>query len=125
MTMRQAVGVSVASYPEHDIVANNRRATDEERRQAEGLYLPQIDARAGRPGMSISDNIETRDNLPGYRENQWRYEAGITPDPDAVRRLLRQVRKTSVRSSAFSPSRTACAKRLNCRLSPPSSPISK
>ncbi|MBU0800500.1 MAG: type I secretion protein TolC, partial [Alphaproteobacteria bacterium] len=43
ITLRDAVAIGIATNPEHGIVANNRRATDEELRQAKSLYRPSID----------------------------------------------------------------------------------
>ncbi len=44
--LTNAVRNGVNTHPRYGIVANSRRATDEELRQAKALYLPSIDARA-------------------------------------------------------------------------------
>lgn len=81
MTLRDAVAVGVATNPEYGIVASSRRATDEELRQAQGLYLPSIDFR-GDTGYEYSDDPGTRARGAATggddTENMWRYEAGIT-----------------------------------------------
>lgn len=61
MPIEKAVSVGVATNPQYGVVANNRRATDEELRQAKGLFLPQIDARAS-AGFARTDNATTRAN---------------------------------------------------------------
>lgn len=44
--IRDAVAVGVLVNPQTESVQNNRRATDEELKQAEALWLPSVDARA-------------------------------------------------------------------------------
>lgn len=44
--LTNAVRNGVNTHPRYGVVANSRRATDEELRQAKALYLPSIDARA-------------------------------------------------------------------------------
>ncbi len=46
ITLMDAVAKGMITNPEFGIVANDRRATDEELRQAKGLYLPSIDLNA-------------------------------------------------------------------------------
>jgi outer membrane protein TolC len=46
MTLKEAVAIGVSTNPEYGVVATNRRATDEELRQARALYLPSLDLRA-------------------------------------------------------------------------------
>lgn len=78
ITMRDAVAIGVATNPEVGIVDNNRRATDEELRQAKGLYRPSIDFR-GDTGVEYSDDPGTRGGLDNDdTETMWRYEAGLT-----------------------------------------------
>lgn len=81
MTLRDAVAIGVATNPEYGIVASSRRATDEELRQAQGLYLPSVDFR-GDTGYEHSDDPGTRARGAATggddTENMWRYEAGIT-----------------------------------------------
>ena len=78
LTLPQAVGIGVATYPEHGITANNRRATDEELRQARALFLPSIDARAD-AGYEHSHNPTLQSVTGGdSSENLWRYNTGVT-----------------------------------------------
>lgn len=78
MNLRDAVAVGVATNPEYGIVANNRRATDEELVQAKSLYRPSIDLRAD-TGIEYSDDPATRGGLDDDdTETMWRKEAGIT-----------------------------------------------
>lgn len=78
MTLSEAVGVGVATNPEYGVVANNRRATDAELRQARALYYPSIDMNAD-TGFEHSDDPATRGSLDGDdEENLWRYEYGLT-----------------------------------------------
>lgn len=78
ISLRDAVAIGVATNPEHGIVANNRRATDEELRQAQSLYRPSIDFRAD-TGVEYSDDPATR-NRPGRSntETMWRYDTSLT-----------------------------------------------
>lgn len=46
LTLQEAVEKGVLTNPEYAIVADDRRAVDEELKQARALYLPSIDARA-------------------------------------------------------------------------------
>lgn len=46
VTLRDAVAVGVLTNPETSSVSNNRRATDEELKQAKALYLPSVDLQA-------------------------------------------------------------------------------
>jgi len=77
MTLREAVAIGVNTNPQYGIVANNRRATDEELRQARALYLPSIDMRAD-TGWEHSNNPATRIRPGSDAENLWRYQAGLT-----------------------------------------------
>src|SRR5690606_17907502 len=78
ISLRDAVAIGVATNPEHGIVANNRRATDEELNQAKALYRPSIDFRAD-AGVEYSDDPGTRNRVRGDdTETMWRYEAGLT-----------------------------------------------
>lgn len=77
-TLRDAVAVGVLTNPEYGIVANNRRATDEELAQAKALYLPSIDFR-GDTGYEYTDDPGTRGGADGDdEESLWRYDAGVT-----------------------------------------------
>lgn len=78
-TLQEAVGSGVKTNPEYGVVANNRRATDEELNQAKSLYRPSIDARAD-TGYEHTDDPGTRTPVAGRsdEENLWRYNAGLT-----------------------------------------------
>lgn len=77
MTLREAVGAGVGNNPDYGVVAANRRATDEELRQARSLYLPSLDMRAD-TGVEYSNNPATRARAGDDSETLWRYEAGLT-----------------------------------------------
>lgn len=77
LSLRDAVAVGVNTNPETGVVQTNRRATDEELRQARALYLPSLDFR-GDTGFEHSDDEATRAGLDDDPENLWRYEAGLT-----------------------------------------------
>lgn len=59
LSLEGALNRGLVTNPEYGVVANNRRATDEEYRQAEGLFLPSIDLRAS-TGVEYTDNQSTR-----------------------------------------------------------------
>ncbi len=78
MTLQDAVSVGISTNPEYGVVATNRRATDEELRQAHSLYFPSLDARAD-TGYEHSDDPATRGGADSNdEEDLWRYEAGLT-----------------------------------------------
>lgn len=78
MTLRDVVGIGVATNPEYGVVANNRRATDEELMQARALYLPSVDFRAD-TGYEYTDSPVTRGGTdPDDTESLWRNTAGLT-----------------------------------------------
>lgn len=77
VTLRDVVAIGLNTNPETGVVQNNRRATDEELRQARALYLPSIDLRAD-TGAEHSDDPATRAGRDDDPENLWRYEAGLT-----------------------------------------------
>lgn len=78
VTVAEAVAFGVATNPEYARNANNRRATDEELRQAKGLYLPSVDFQADM-GPEWSDNAATRGDGDGDdSETEFRYQAGLT-----------------------------------------------
>lgn len=76
VSIEKAVLIGVATNPQYGVVANNRRATDEELRQAKGLFLPSLDAR-GNAGIERTDNNTTRAN-GNDDENFYPTRAGIT-----------------------------------------------
>jgi adhesin transport system outer membrane protein len=74
-TLRDAVAVGVLTNPETEAVSNNRRATDEELKQAKALYLPSIDLRADTGYESIYSDPDG--SIPGHSD-LWRSQAGLT-----------------------------------------------
>jgi adhesin transport system outer membrane protein len=59
LNLADAVTRGMLTNPEYGVVANNRRATDEELDQAKGLYLPSVDLRAD-GGVEYTDDVGTR-----------------------------------------------------------------
>lgn len=59
LSLEDALRRGLVTNPEYGVVANNRRATDEEYRQAEGLFLPSVDLRAA-TGVEYTDDQNTR-----------------------------------------------------------------
>lgn len=76
LSLEAALARGLVTNPEYGVVANNRRATDEEYRQAKGLFLPSIDLQAsggyGYRENSITD--ATDDNTGGLYD----YSATLT-----------------------------------------------
>lgn len=77
ISLKDAMSQGLYTNPEYGVVANNRRATDEELRQARGLYLPSLDLNAD-TGWEHSDDPGTRGGVDDDPENLWRYDAGLT-----------------------------------------------
>lgn len=78
VTLSETIAFGVSTNPEYTRNANNRRATDEELRQAKGLYLPSVDLQAD-VGPEYSDNSATRNDGDGDdEETHTRYQAGVT-----------------------------------------------
>lgn len=75
VTLRDAVATGVTTHPEYGTIINNRRATDEELRQAQGGYLPSVDAESSGGWEWTRDDA---DGAPHDTSNLWRYQAGIT-----------------------------------------------
>lgn len=75
--LRDAVAVGVLTSPETEAVENNRRATDEELKQAKALYMPSIDFR-GDTGLEYTDDAATRAGPGDDTESLWRYDASLT-----------------------------------------------
>ena len=76
INLRDAVAVGVLTNPQTEAVENNRRATDEELRQAKALYLPSVDFQAD-TGYEFSE--ENPDDSIGDDTNDfYRSTAGIT-----------------------------------------------
>lgn len=76
-SLRDAVAVGVLTSPETEAVQNNRRATDEELKQAKALYMPSVDLRA-ETGWEYTDDVSTRAGLGDDTESLWRKDASIT-----------------------------------------------
>lgn len=76
-TLRDAVAVGVLTAPETEAVENNRRATDEELKQAKALYMPSVDFR-GDTGMEYTDDASTRAGTGDDTETLWRYDTSLT-----------------------------------------------
>jgi adhesin transport system outer membrane protein len=72
-----AVGAGMRTNPEYGVVSTNRRATDEELRQAKSLYLPSIDYR-GDTGVEHTENPSTRAHTGGGPQDLWRYDNSLT-----------------------------------------------
>ena len=78
LSLEKALERGLSSNPEFGIVANNRRATDEELRQARGLYLPSIDLAAS-TGIEYTDDQGTRaDNIDERTRGIYDYSATLT-----------------------------------------------
>ncbi len=83
ISLKEAVEKTLRSHPEIGAIRNNRRAIDQELRQARGAYLPSIDAR-GAFGHEFSNNSTTRSRAARVTggKSGWvsmnRYEAGIS-----------------------------------------------
>ena len=77
LSLRDAIAIGVNTNPETGVVQTNRRATDEELRQAKALYFPSLDFSAD-TGFEHSDDPATRGGTDDDPENLWRYEAGLT-----------------------------------------------
>ncbi len=74
--IRDAVAVGVMTNPQTETVENNRRATDEELRQAKALWMPSIDARVDGGYQYTSRKI---DGISGRNsDNGTTAEAGVT-----------------------------------------------
>lgn len=59
LSLEDALARGLVTNPEYGVVANNRRATDEELRQGRGLFLPSIDVAAS-AGSEYTDDQNTR-----------------------------------------------------------------
>lgn len=75
INLRDAVAVGVLTNPQTEAVSNNRRATDEELRQAKALYLPSIDLRAD-TGYEFSN--ENPDEGEDFDNDFYRTQGGVT-----------------------------------------------
>lgn len=78
VTIADAVSFGVSTNPEYMRNADNRRATDEELRQAKGLYLPSLDFQAN-AGYALTNNQSTRHDGRGDRtDGLGTGQAGLT-----------------------------------------------
>lgn len=78
LSLEDALARGLVTNPEYGVVANNRRATDEEYRQAEGLFLPSVDLRAA-AGVEHTDNQSTRaSGLDDRSRGIYDYSATLT-----------------------------------------------
>ena len=68
ITLVDAVSKGMITNPEFGIVANDRRATDEELTQARGLYLPSLDLQAD-SGFEITDTPNIDETSPWFRNS--------------------------------------------------------
>ncbi len=75
MTLRDAVAAGIKTNPEYGAIHNNRRATDEELRQAQGGYYPSIDF-ASDAGWDWNRSDEN--GAPSVTNSLWRAQAGLT-----------------------------------------------
>jgi adhesin transport system outer membrane protein len=75
MTLRDAVASGVLTNPEYGTIVNNRRATEQELRQAEGGYYPSIDMNADTGWDWTRSDAEGSDP---EKTSLWRYQVGLT-----------------------------------------------
>ncbi len=72
MTLQEAVSLAISTNPEVGAVANDRLAVDEELRQGEALFYPQVDLRA-ETGPEFSENDTT--DSQGHDDGKWRHRS--------------------------------------------------
>lgn len=78
LSLSDALTRGLVTNPEYGVVANNRRATDEELRQARGLYLPSVDLAAS-AGVELTDDQGTRaSGLDNRSRGIYDYSATLT-----------------------------------------------
>lgn len=78
LTLEEAVARGVSTNPQYGVVANNRRATDEELGQAKGLYRPSIDA-FGSAGVEwVQDQADRANNNDGGTLGTYDYSLTLT-----------------------------------------------
>jgi len=78
LSLEDALARGLATNPEYGVVANNRRATDEELRQARGLFLPSVDLTAN-AGVEYTDDQGTRaDGVEDRSRGIYDYSATLT-----------------------------------------------
>ncbi len=77
-SLEDAVKMTLATNPDIGIVAHNREATDEELRQARGLYFPSIDAGSGIGKERTRDQIRRDQNNGGRWLTRFESSIGLT-----------------------------------------------
>ena len=78
LSLEAALARGLVTNPQYGVVANNRRATDEEYRQAEGLFRPSVDLRAS-GGVEYTDNQSSRaSGLDDRTRGIYDYSATLT-----------------------------------------------
>lgn len=75
VTLRDAVAVGVLVNPQTEAVENNRRATDEELKQAKALYLPSIDLRADTGAEYTNQDPDVGTKVD---DTLWKSQASLT-----------------------------------------------
>ena len=78
ITVKEAVELAIATNPDIGIVAHNREAVDQDLRQARGLYLPQLDVRAGYGLQTFNDPTSRNDSSDGDTSSQKSQEVALT-----------------------------------------------
>ncbi|MEM7679943.1 MAG: TolC family outer membrane protein [Pseudomonadota bacterium] len=77
-TLVEAIESGLATNPEFEVVRSSRRATDEELRQGDALFLPSLDVFAN-GGYEFNDDPATRSGIDNNdNENLWRYDSSVT-----------------------------------------------
>lgn len=109
LSLEGALKRGLITNPEYGVVANNRRATDEELRQARGLYLPSVD-------LAVSGGVEWTDdqgtdlsNIDDRTRGVYDYSATLTQmlfDGFATKNEVER-QESRVKSAAFRVSETA------------------
>jgi adhesin transport system outer membrane protein len=96
-SLQESIAKAVSTHPRVGALQSNRLAIDKEVRQARGLYLPQVDLRAG-IGIEYSDSPGTRSRgLNGHTDSrqessiilQERIFDGFEADSEVERQLAR------------------------------------
>lgn len=77
ITVGEAVTWGLSMNPEHGVSKAVLRATDEELRQAQALYLPSVNL-DGDTGFEYTEDETTRGGANGDDEELYRYDVGIT-----------------------------------------------
>jgi len=78
ISLKDAVSLAISTNPDVGVVANDRRAIDQELRQGRALYYPQIDLRIA-TGGEFSNNATTQeDTHHGNDMTLWRKEGSLT-----------------------------------------------